>query len=181
MARVPDVALSPDELLLLQEIFFSPNSDDERRASLVAMRELATRLLDRGAIPEVRLLYFTDPERNPGVRGKSRQDVFERNGTIGDEILCHPHFLKYLEYFIFGPKLPQQTIASFKEAAQFSDHLSLSDMQDLLPAAKLLVRTSRIDSHVAADEFHKLALECGAIASTAASLRDSIRKVRIPR
>jgi len=64
------------------------------------MAGLTESLLERGAIPEVRLLYFTDPERNPGGRGKSRQQVFENNGISGTEIYAHGNFLKFLEYFI---------------------------------------------------------------------------------
>lgn len=179
MSRVPDIELNQGELLLLQKIYFGASNHEELRASLEPMAALSGLLLDRHAIPEVRLLYFTDPERNPGGRGKSRQAVFEGNGTMGDEILAHPHFLKYLEYFIFGPKLPEKTISSFKESARFGDHLSRSDMQDLLPSAKALVKAGRMDASSAAEEFHKLALECGALPGTAASLRDSLRKMRI--
>ncbi|WP_057091931.1 hypothetical protein KV708_08565 [Comamonas thiooxydans] len=179
MNRKPDIELTEGELLLLKEIKFNARSHDELRALIGPMASLATSLLDREAIPEVRLLYFTEAERHPSGRGKSRQDVFEANGTVGDEILSHPHFLKYLEYFIFGPALPQQTIESFKDAAQFGEHLSRSDMSDLLPTAKQMVKSQRLDPNIAAEEFHKLALECGALPSTASSLRDSIRKIRI--
>jgi hypothetical protein len=89
------------------------------------------------------------------------------------KILRHPNFLKLLEYFVFGPDLPQETIIIFKEVARYTGHLSHSDMHDLLPAAKALVKSNRMDSGRAAEEFHKLALECGAIPSTAESLRDS--------
>lgn len=181
MIREPDIELIHSELLLLQKICFDPINHDEYHDSREPMEELSTSLLDRGAIPEVRLLYFTDPQCNPGGRGKSRQSLFEGNGTVGDEILRHPNFLKFLEYFVFGPNLPRETIIAFKEAAQYTGHLSHSDMHDLLPAAKELVKSNRMDSSRAAEEFHKLALECGAIPSTAESLRDSIRKIRVAR
>lgn len=102
--RVPDIELTEQETDLLKQIRFRYTSHDELRASLMPMAALTDSLLERGAIPKVRLLYFTDPERNPGGRGKSRQKIFERNGTSEAEISAHPHFLKYLEYFIYGPR-----------------------------------------------------------------------------
>lgn len=181
MFRKPDINLETAELELLQHINFDPVSHDERRANVEAMEQLARSLLSRHAIPQVRLDYFTKPECNPGGRGKSRQEIFEGNGTTGEEILCHPSFLKFLEYFIFGPNLPQVTIVEFKEAAQYGQFLSHSDMSDLLPSAKKLVRNSGMEPHQAAEEFHRLALECGAIPSTAESLRNSIRAIRVSR
>ena len=181
MNREPDIDLIHSENLLLQKIRFDQINHEECDDSLDSMEELSMSLLDRGAIPDVRLLYFTNPECNPVGRGKSWQDIFEGNGTVGDEILRHPGFLRFLEYFIFGPNLPRETIIAFREATRYTGHFSRSDMQALLPAAKELVRSNRMDNAMAAEEFHKLALECGAIPSTAESLRDSIRKMRVAR
>jgi hypothetical protein len=135
--------------------------------------------LKRGAIPKVRLLYFTDPERNPGGRGKSRQDVFERNGTSGPEILAHPNFMKYLEYFVCGPSLPLEVIAEFKEAARFSGHLTGGDVDDLIPKARTAVRLAQLAPYEASDEFHKLVLECGAMPSSAESIRNAVRSIKV--
>lgn len=178
MERKPDIEFTEEETVLLQKISFGSRDHDAIRASLEPMAMLTKSLLNRGAIPNVRLLYFTDPECNPGGRGKSRKDVFEKNGTAGNDILWHPNFMKYLEYFIFGPKLPPSTLQAFKDAASFGDHLSRSDIQDLLPAAKTLMRSRYMEPHEGAEEFHKLALECGALPSTAADLRQSIRAIR---
>jgi hypothetical protein len=145
------------------------------------MVALSESLLKRQAIPEVRLLYFTDPERNPGGRGKSRQDIFEKNGTTGAEILAHPHFLKYLEYFIFGPNLPDGIINRFKEAASFSGYLTGGDVNDLIPDARALVRSAHLNPHEAAEEFFKLVLECGGVPSSAGMIRGSVRSVQVAR
>jgi hypothetical protein len=51
-----------------------------------AARALTESLVKRGAIPEIRRRFFTDPELNIGGRGKSRMQVFEVNGTKGDAI-----------------------------------------------------------------------------------------------
>lgn len=176
--RVPDIELTERETDLLDQIRFRNPSHDELRASLMPMAALTESLLERGAIPEVRLLYFTDPARNPGGRGKSRQQVFENNGTSGTEIYAHGNFLKFLEYFIYGPALPPNIAAKFKEAMAFSGYLTYGDINDLAPAARATVRSARLNPHEAAEEFHKLALECGAMPSGAESIRKSVLAVR---
>lgn len=176
--RVPDIELTERETDLLDHIKFRYTSHDELRASLIPMAGLTESLLERGAIPEVRLLYFTDPERNPGGRGKSRQQVFENNGTAGTEIYAHGNFLKLLEYFIYGPALPPNIVAKFRETMSFSGYLTAGDINDLVPAARAAVRSARLIPHQAAEEFHKLALECGAMPSSAESIRKSILAVR---
>jgi hypothetical protein len=176
--RIPDIELTEHELGLLAQIRFRFASHDELHESIVPMAALTESLLERGAIPEVRLLYFTDPERNPGGRGKSRQQVFENNGTSGAEIYAHGNFLKYLEYFIYGPNLPPSIVAKFKETMSFSGHLTAGDINDLVPRARATVRSARLNPHDAAEEFHKLALECGAMPYSAESIRKSILAVR---
>jgi hypothetical protein len=108
--RVPDIELTEREVSILSQINFHSISHDELRSSIIPMVELWNSLCSRGAIPEVRLQYFTDAERNPGGRGKSRMQIFEKNGTSGEKIVEHPHFLKYLEYFVFGPDLPRKSL-----------------------------------------------------------------------
>lgn len=176
--RVPDIELTEHEISLLAQIRFRHTCHDELRASLIPMAALTESLLQREAIPEVRVLYFIDPERNPGARGKSRQQIFEKNGTSGTEIYAHPHFLKYLEYFIYGPDLPLRIIAKFKETMSFSGYLTAGDINDLVPAARAAVRSARLSPHEAAEEVHKLALECGAMPSSAESIRKSILAIR---
>lgn len=177
--RIPDIQLTEQEQRLLGEIHFGWRNHDELRASLAPMAALFELLLNRSAITEVRLRYFTDPERNPGGRGRSRQNTFEKNGTSGREILKHPHFLQYLEYFLFGPDLPPSVISEFKETAAFSGYLTAGDINDLVPGARATVRLARLNPHKAADEFHKLVLECGAAPSSAEIIRNSVRQVRM--
>ncbi|MDP2818436.1 MAG: hypothetical protein Q8O29_09205 [Polaromonas sp.] len=143
------------------------------------MVALSESLLKRRATPEVRPSYFTDPERNSGGRGKSRQQIFENNGTAGAEILAHPNFWRYLQYFIYGPNLPSSVVAKFKETASFSGYLTGGDVNDLTPQARAVVRSARLNPHEAADEFHKLVLECGATPSSAEIIRNSVRSVRV--
>jgi len=126
----------------------------------------------------IQIAYFTDPKLNLGGRGKSRQEIFEKNGTSGDEILRHPHFLKHLEYFVCGPDLPAEAIEKFKCEAS-GGHLGGSDIIDLTPYCRSCVRQNRLEPHRAADEFFKLAVECGAMPGFAENLLKSIRAVKL--
>lgn len=177
--RHPDIPLTPEELVLFSKIHFNGNRHEELRQSLEPMEVLASSILGRGVVPRVRLAYFTNPDCNPGGRGKSRQDVFEINGTSGDEILRHPNFLKHLEYFICGPDLPADAIDRFKRESSFSGHLTGSDVNDLTPYARSCVRLNRLDPHRAGEEFFKLAIECGAMPGFAEHVRNAVRAVKL--
>ena len=176
--RPATIGLTDEERSLLDQIHFGSTRHDHLRASMAPMAELSRRLLQRGAIPEHRLRYFTDPECNPGGRGKSRADVFERNGTCGDEIVAHPNFMKYLEYFIFGPDLPDAVFDEFKACASIDGHLSGEDVTDFISKAKAFVRARGLTPAAAAEEFFKLALESGASPWAAGSLRSAVRSIR---
>jgi hypothetical protein len=181
MTPTPDIQLTEGERELFVQIRFRSNQHEKGCASLMAMAALVESLLKRDAIPEVRLLYFTDPERNPGGRGKSRRDVFKRNGTSGAKILEHPNFIKYFEYFVCGPNLPNEIITVFKKAASVSGYLTEKNVVALIPRARKAVRFAQLDPHKASDEFHKLVLECGGLPSSATSIRNAIRQVKKPR
>lgn len=177
--RDPDIILTNEEEALFLSIKFNWKSHDELRCSLEPMRLLALSLFERSAIPDIRIAYFTDPNFNPGGRGKSREEIFESNGTSGDEILCHPNFLKHLEYFLCGPKLPSVAINTLKRVALCSGYLTGGDINDLAPFARSCVRSNELDPHFAADEFFKLAIECGAGPSYADTLRKSVRTIKL--
>jgi hypothetical protein len=179
MLRVPDIQLTEQERSLLEKIHFEPSDHEQLRSSLAPMAALSKSLLERDAVPDVRLRYFTDPECNAGGRGKSRQDIFEQNGTCRAEILEHGNFLQYLEYFVFGPKLPANVISQFKETATFSGYLTAGDINDLAPGARAAVRSAKLSPHKAAEEFYKLAMECGAMPSSAETIRNSVRQIRV--
>jgi len=176
--REPDIPLTLEERTLFSKICFDWQDHEELRNSLTPMEALASSILERNVVPEVRVAYFTEPDFNPTGRGKSRQDIFENNGTSGAEILKHPHFLKHLEYFICGPQLPKTVIEKFRNTAD-SSHLTGSDIVDLGPYARSCVRQHRLDPQHASEEFFKLAVECGAMPGFADNLRKSIRAVRL--
>ncbi|WP_131224911.1 hypothetical protein [Achromobacter marplatensis] len=176
--RKPDIPLSGEEQALFAEIRFNWQSHEELRGSLAPMQQLASSILSRNGVPKVRLAYFCEPEFNPTGRGKSRQDIFEKNGTSGGEILKHPHFLKHLEYFICGPELPNAAKEMFRSKAG-SSRLTGSDIVDLGPLARACVRQYRLDPHRASEEFFKLAVEWGAMPGFADNLRKSVRSIKL--
>src|SRR5260370_25677021 len=77
--------------------------------------DLMASLIKRNAIPNHRVQYFTNPDYHFGSTKGAYKDVFERNGTKGREIFEHPHFLKFLRYFLFGASLPEDAIREFAE------------------------------------------------------------------
>jgi len=135
-------------------------------------------LISRKAIPEVRTKYFTDPEFNVGGRGRSRADIFEKNGTCGEDIFRHTHFLKYLHYFLYGPDLPAEVAGAFRKKVFDIGFVTSSDIVPLGAFARQLTRTNRLDGGHAAEEFFKLALDCGLELYEARSIRDSVKTLR---
>jgi hypothetical protein len=155
------IELKSEEQELLGEIDFEPSCVGSRTSRedwiriCEAAHDLTISLLTRGAIPQIRWEYFTKPKYNAGPGKKSRQQVFESNGTCGEEILRHPHFLKYLEYFIFGPALPEATKAGFCELLERGYRHT-----ELHPFVRQETRRLGLDRNTAGEEFYKLALEC---------------------
>jgi hypothetical protein len=174
------ILLTPEEQVLLEQISFDHDLSHERlELSCNAAEPLARSLLKRGAIPKVRLQYFTDPEFNVGGRGKSRKDVFERNGTKGDAILGHGNFLKYLKYFIYGPDLSPSTIAGFRKIVDDDFGTSGMVMDQLRKFARAEMRqVEKGQRYRVPEEFFKLAIESSLNVDEAASILEAARSVR---
>lgn len=152
-------------------------------ASAVANGErvlsLLRALLDRGAIPGHRLRVFTDADHHPRGGKRSHKQIFQGNGTSGDDIARHPHFLKVIRYFLLGPDLPQAAIAGFARAvSDAGGGIGGSESIEVSKAARHLVRTHGLEPHHASEEFFKLALEHGAHPMWASAIYASVRTVR---
>jgi len=175
------IELQPGEQELLAAVNFQPDITQPRAEvlrSLAAAAELAESLLRRHAIPDIRWRYFTDPELNVGGHGKSRRCVFEENGCKGRAILRHPHFLKYLRYFIFGPDLPRETVERFRQVVVDDAGTSGEVLGQLRSVARAEARRlghPRVDLR---EEFLKLALECGLDDFVALSVRSAVGSAR---
>lgn len=148
------------------------------RANAELAHQLTTLLLERKAIPKQRLRYFTDPDYNPGGRGSSRQDVFERNGPSGDALLRHPHFLRFLRYFIHGADLPSPIVTVFAKAVEDCGPITSGDIAPLSATARQLARAHGLDPKRAAEEFYKFCLDLDLGSGDAASIRSSVQQVR---
>jgi hypothetical protein len=147
---------------------------EEVRAVLDAAGELTESLLERDVIPQGRLDFFIEPEWNIRGHGKSRREVFRGNLKEGAKISRSSHFLKHLRYFIFGPQLPEDVVKEFRSKAA-DETFGSRDAYELGRWAKGIAKTRGLVREDAAEEFHKLAAECGLDAQDGRSIRDLVR------
>ena len=136
MSTHPRVSLGIDpteeEAILLSQITFDSKRNPEiLQASCRSAGLLATSLLRRNAVPAVRRRYFSDPELNIGSK-KSRKEGFESKGVSATAILRHPHFLKYLRYFIYGPDLPFSVVHAFSNQVRECGSVTSGDIEPLV-------------------------------------------------
>ena len=112
-----EIELNKEEAALLKDIQFDALqlSHQQYKKQGPLILQLLKLLKSRDAIPEVRLRYWSDPAYQVGPSKYSHKVIFERNGSSGEEIYTHPHFLEFLYYFLFGAQLPQMVIAEFKK------------------------------------------------------------------
>ncbi len=176
------IELTPEESVIVGEMTFDQTAFQRDRERFIQNSELAYKLsnslIQRSGIPPHRLRYFTDPEYFEGGRGKSRQQVYERNGTSGDDILRHPNFLKHLRYFIFGTELPASITSPFASAVKECGMVTSGDIAPLGAIARQLARAHGLERTMAADEFYKLCLDLGLSTMNAGSIRSSVLQLR---
>lgn len=122
--RNPDITLTREEQAFFVLIGFNWKTHDELRCSLEPMTQLALSLFERSAVPKIRIAYFTDPNFNLGGEVGHAKRYSKEMEPLGEEILCHPHFLKHFEYFLCGPNLPTVVIEAFKREALCSGYLT---------------------------------------------------------
>lgn len=138
--------------------------------------ELLRSLTERNAIPDIRLKYWFDPEYQIGRIKASHKGLFERNGRKGEEIYTHPHFLKYLRYFLFGAQLPSAAIAEFEGVVGNPEWVSSGDLTDITKGTRAIVRKFRLQGED--EEFYRLALDIGLNQWFAKSVRDTVKQVK---
>ena len=157
--EITPILLTPAEADLRKqmEAEFSGRSVYSGKAATSLLKVLSA----RKAIPEARIRVFTDPF--PGGRGKSHKDVFERNGCRGDAIFAHPHFVRYLRYFMDGPELPVGTIEGFRKILLKDSGTSGMIMDELCRFVRAETRKLNLERANAREEFWRLAQEAGYI------------------
>jgi hypothetical protein len=144
--------------------------------SSVALTHL---LLERDAIPDVRIRYFDDPKLNVGGHGKSRHAIFVGNGCRGDDVFRSPHFFKYLRYFVLGPDLPADVIAGFRDVVIADAGTSGMVLDQLRAYARAQMRHLKTPTTYGLhEEFFKLALECGVSDYVAESVRAAAQSIK---
>lgn len=176
------IELTAPEKEMLASLSFDPLSFKGDHAAFLRNADLAhqltTLLIKRRGIPEHRVRYFTDCEYNPGGRGKSRQDSFVKHGNDHDGMLRHPHFLKFLRYFIHGADLPNVIIRQYSDAVKGCGMVTSSDVPELGAKARNMARVNRLEGSSAGDEFFKLSLDLGLSAGQSARIRESVKQLR---
>lgn len=176
------IRLTAAERELWDKIYFSPRTGgidhDKLRASIEPAYQLTLSLIDREAVPKVRLRYFADPELNVGGHGKSRMQIFERNGTRGDDIFRHPHFHRYLRYWVMGPDLPPKTLAAFTALVDRCGIITSGDCNVFCNLARQQARADSLFGKSAAEEFFKLALELDLGESMSRIVRGSVMRMK---
>ena len=165
MSKINVVELNAEEQDLYDSISWEPEglsrkAYTERVTILGNLKKLTESLMKRNAIPQSRLDFFMKPELNIGGHGKSRMQVFEKNGISEEEIFRHPDFIDYLWYFIKGPKLPSATIEDFCKISAKDVGTSGTLVDQIQNFVKKEVRKRNL-SPKSADEFMKLALDTG--------------------
>jgi hypothetical protein len=93
----------------------------------------------------VTLARGDDPAATAG-RGKSRKQIFEKNGTKGRKIFRHGNFPPHLAYLVNGPDPPQSVIDEFSEIAERE---GVKEVQDFV---RKTVRQHGLDPHHAGDQ-----------------------------
>lgn len=154
------VELTDEEANLNEQIPSLPDRGVPWEPIAQAMESLFKSLIERDAIPAVRLRVFDDP-RLAEKRGKSPKQVFESNGTCGDDIFRHAHFIKYLRYFINGPDLPKAATEGFCKILNDDEGTSGMILDQLHRYVRSCVREYRLDRYSAGSEFYRLAVELG--------------------
>lgn len=165
--QVAPVQLTPEETALRKEI--EEEFSSRQPYSGKSAHQLMKRLHARGAIPQARLRTFSEPF--PGGRGKSHYDVFVSNGCTGDAIFEHPHFVKYLKYFIDGPSLPANTIEGFRSILIEDSGTSGMVLEQLCKFVRSETRRLRYERSTAREQFWRLSQEVGY--SHSESIRDA--------
>jgi hypothetical protein len=174
------IALTPEESELLSGIqldpFAIPNPEALRQNG-DRVGKLLDSLKARRGIPEHRISWYTDPDYNVGGRGASKYDRFTAGHA--DNVPYHPNFLKVLRYFLYGPDLPEGIIAAFREEVEsYGQPFTSGDITPLSKFARKLAKESRLAGPTNAEEFYKLALECGVSAMYAQLVRKNVLEVR---
>jgi hypothetical protein len=94
----------------------------------------------------------------------------------GVAIFRNGHFLEYLHYLVYGPNLPERIIMAFRDQVARCGDVTSGDVGTLRAFAREQARSLGCNHGDVAEEFFKLALECGMDVSYARSVRDAVKQ-----
>lgn len=163
--------------LISFDVPYGDLSQERIHSSSSAAEALTRSLLNRQAIPKIRLRYFSDAEIQIRLK-RSPMQMYKERGFDVEEIFGHPGFFKFLRYFIYGPDLPSSVIHAFWQRVNSEEYISGSDLPELKVIARSAVRQNGLDPKKACEEFYKLALECKLTIDQARYIRDAVRAIR---
>jgi hypothetical protein len=136
-------------------------------------RALMNSLLERKAIPIHRFKWLDDPDFFICSK-KSRFQVFRDNfGATDDRIFEHPHWYSngYLPFLVGVISLPDQVVEAFRADAE----RRMNNGYDMGMKYRAVAKSLRLPKK-SAEEFFKLALDCGYDHYDCRSIRDIIHK-----
>jgi len=171
------VELTDDEAKWNGHIPSTPDRITEWLSVADSMESLFKSLHSRNAIPKMRLRVFADPEFAE-IRSTSPKQDFESNVRTGESIYRHPHFIKYLRYFIDGPDLPAAAITGFCKILNNDIGTSGTILDSLRRYVRSCVREYGLNRQSAASEFYKLAVELGLDRHVCHSVRKAAQSTR---
>lgn len=165
---VVHVELTEPEKQLLARISFNPKRSTRDRTPVSgAAAALMRSMLDRKAIPDVRLQWFREnAAKEIGI------DALEDDGGI-TALIANAKFTSVLRYFLDGPALPDTVIQRFEDTASQIGMDKGWTVGDMVQAAVNSISAFNLDTEHAAAEFHKLVLETP-LAPMAAQIRTAI-------
>lgn len=143
---------------------------------------LVRSLFGRGAIPEARMRYWTDPDYCTARGRSSHEEIMAGNGRATEEVYRHLGFLRFLRYFLFGSELPEAAIEGFEAGLAREritpDWFTSGDHDPMWKLARRLTRKHELKKGWAAEEFLKLCLDLGFDIHVARSVRDAVMQLR---
>ena len=136
-------------------------------------RALTNSLIKRKAIPAHRFKWMEDPDFFIGSK-KSRLQVFSENfGASDDRIFEYPHWyaMGYLPFLVGVISLPDHVVEQFRRDAESR----MNNAYDMGMKYRGLAKSLKLPKK-AAEEFFKLALDCGYDPYDCRSIRDIIHR-----
>ncbi len=130
-------------------------------------------------IPISRIKYFESPDYNIQNRNRSKKENFENNGTKGEDIYKHVHFIPYLIYFVDGASVSDSIKYKGEEliVKEYYKDKGCDEFFSYLKSSRLIPKDLN-SRNTFSEEIFKLAIDANCDLFTAIRLRNSIKNKR---